>query len=255
MLRQTSKFSNQSGQVAVVILLVLTVLLTVAVSMAVRTTDEIKLATQQSEATRVFNAAETGVERALLEGTFGSTVFTDTPDTAGANTTYTIYPSNAFEASADVGEAVSVNLTSGAEVGNVEIHWATEDNEADRASLIVALYYQDNSVDYFGVGPARSDDFELPSTSSVSDYAYSFEPNLNSGETLAMMRVIPVYNDTMLTITGDNIPVQQHTIRSEAINSIQDANEKRVIEVTRTLPSAPTFMDYAVYGKEGVLKN
>src|SRR3989344_6964006 len=56
---------SQSGQVGVIILLIMVVLLTLGVSLASRSSQQVYLSTQQAESTRVFNAAEAGIESAL----------------------------------------------------------------------------------------------------------------------------------------------------------------------------------------------
>ena len=64
---QRDKKKTQSGQVAIVILLIMVVLLTVGLSLASRTTQELFLSQQESESARVFNAAEVGIEDALSQ--------------------------------------------------------------------------------------------------------------------------------------------------------------------------------------------
>ena len=54
-------YKSQSGQIAVIVFLIMAILLVVGLSLATRTSQEIELAGQQEDTTRVFNAAETGV--------------------------------------------------------------------------------------------------------------------------------------------------------------------------------------------------
>lgn len=249
---------NESGQVAVAILLILTVMLTIAVSTAVRTTEEVSLSTQQNEATRVFNAAEAGIDLALKDGDFvdpaGS--FGSYRVTGTATVQWSVTPSSDYNDTVEEGKGVTINLENN--TSNVSVYWSSvEDSPEARASLLIAVYYDnaEDSVEYFAVGPStRGDDFVTPAGGGPN-YNFKFDVPFGSVNPVAM-RVIPVYEDTDLEVTGTNLPIQQHLIRSEAINEVQNANfEKKVIEVTRTQPAPPVFMDYALYAKGGIIKN
>jgi Tfp pilus assembly protein PilX len=55
----------QSGQIGVIILLLMVVMLTIGISFLSRSTRELRVATQESESSRVLSAAESGIESAL----------------------------------------------------------------------------------------------------------------------------------------------------------------------------------------------
>src|SRR5258708_19174487 len=59
---------HQSGQIGIIIILIMVVLLTVGLSLAARSSREVTLSTQEAESTRTFNAAEAGVEQAMSGG-------------------------------------------------------------------------------------------------------------------------------------------------------------------------------------------
>lgn len=255
---------NQSGQVAVAILLILTVMLTVAVSTALRTTEEVSLSTLQNEATEVFNLAESGIEVALNEGDFTSiepsSGSVNIPEVGNAN--WAVYPSTDYTATMDVGQAATIALNENS--SGLTVYWSkiSETAEAERASVIIAVYYDDNTdaAEYYAVGPqilgVRADDFVAPENGGAEyNYKFTLPAQVAAGDRV-FMRVIPVYNSTDIEVTGTNLPIQQHMIRSEALNDIQSQNfEKKTIEVTRTQPAAPVFMDYALYARGGIIKN
>lgn len=61
--------SRQSGQALLIILLVMAVVLTIALSVASRSVTDITISQKEEEASRAFSAAEAGVEQALLART------------------------------------------------------------------------------------------------------------------------------------------------------------------------------------------
>lgn len=69
MINQTHK-KNSSGQALLIVLLTMTVVLTVVLSVVSRSVTDISVTTYQEEAQRAFDAAEAGIERALLTGSF-----------------------------------------------------------------------------------------------------------------------------------------------------------------------------------------
>lgn len=67
MINQTHK-KNTSGQALLIVLLTMTVVLTVVLSVVSRSVTDISVTTYQEDAQRAFDAAEAGIERALLTG-------------------------------------------------------------------------------------------------------------------------------------------------------------------------------------------
>src|SRR3990172_6897276 len=62
------QYGGQSGQVVLITLLVLTIATTVALSLISRTTTDTTITAQVEESSRAFNAAEAGIEEALISG-------------------------------------------------------------------------------------------------------------------------------------------------------------------------------------------
>lgn len=248
---------GQAGQVGVIILLLMVVMLTIGLSLASRSTQDLFLASQQAESTRVFNAAEAGIEEALstnlsFEGdTFSGSVGTIT-DT---NVDYVIRKVNELETRLFQGVAVVVDL-SGSRAGaeNVHIDWSK--TTSGPASLVVAVYYDDagtTRVRYYGVaGTNRGDGFTLAASGNYGGYMYRRTFTVQPND--LFMRVWPVYNDTHLKIAGDGwtMPVQYYNVRSEATN--ENGQETRIVEVNRTLSTAPSIMDYAVFSGNTLTK-
>ncbi|MCB9802304.1 MAG: hypothetical protein H6774_04420 [Pseudomonadales bacterium] len=252
---------SQRGQIAVIVLLLMAVVLTVGLSVAVRTSDDLGRATQQSESTKVLNAAETGIERALQSGNFsvGAGPQTVSFSDDGQNTagSYTITPTDTLEVSLLEGEVAEVQLE-GFTSDRLDIEWAKEGDINQRASLIAAVYYSNGLVEYHAIGQpnnnngnARGDDFDGSTTISSGEYKNSYSVPLQSTLTPLKMRLHPVYagTDLVTTVIGT---VQAHDIVSTARNTANegaDSTEQHSVSAQRILPAVPAFMDYSLYAE------
>lgn len=249
--------NSQSGQVAIVILLIMVVMLTVGLSLASRTTQELFLSQQESESARVFNAAEVGVEDALsydfdsITGT-EQIPFSDTETVDQVSVSTTINPNDELETTLVEGAAVHIDLA-GYTDNQLEIDWARE-TDCTAASVLVSIYYEDAGVTKVvhealgatdGASPCRADEFAAVTT---SDAPYSFSTSITIPSNSLFARIRAVYNNTSIRVTGttaSNFPTQFFTIRSAANTDVGE--ESRTIEVGRTLSGAPSFMDYSLY--------
>lgn len=246
--------SSQSGQIAIIVLLIMVVLLIVGLSLARRTSEEILLSGQVEDTTRVFNAAETGVEDALSdESNFGVDPETGNGtvgDDANVQYQYSITPENELVTDLTQNEVATVYLASDDRV--FEIDWATQDICDQRAALIVSVYYDDgNSVFHEAVKPncytdiSKATGFEEVG-SAANPYKHHHEISLDSYSKLKFARIRPLYAATKLRVSG--VDYAQYTIRSEGSELTSDGrSEQRAIEVTRTKPAPPAVFDYALY--------
>lgn len=260
---------GQSGQIAVIVLLLMVVLMTVGLSLATRTTEELFLSTQQAESTRVFNAAESGVEDALSQEEIESVTGTQPGSLTVGETevNYTITGSNELETLLEQGKSILVNLdadgngTGDVSTGTLQIYWwgatkGTNCSTDSPASLIVSEYFADGGTTrsrFIPVGPCnggtdRNDGYLTPTSQSAGNgFRYRHDLSM-SGSTAKFLRIKAVYNDTHIRVSGvagANLPTQFHTVRSTATNN--NGDETRTVEVKRTLSTAPSFMEYAVY--------
>lgn len=249
--------SHPSGQVAIVILLIMVVLLTVGLSLASRTTQELFLSQQESESARVFNAAEVGLEDALSYDfdTVGAGGVTLNPDTVtDVNINTSIQPVNTLETQIVEGAAVHLNLQ-GASSGTFTVNWARESSCSPAASLLISIYYDDAGTtkvvhEAISPGDCRADEFAEINTAGSDGYYRQADITLPSNPLFARIRA--VYNDTALRVTGTGL-TQSYTIRSQA--DTQVGNETRTIEVGRSLSGAPSFMDYSLYSGAGITQD
>lgn len=248
------KQSRQSGQVAIVILLIMVVLLTVGLSLASRTTQEVFLSQQEAESTRVFNAAESGIEDALSQDFSAISAQTELSDVGitDVTTSTIITPQGVLETRINEGATAHLDLNGLAAGSPIVIEWSKQSGCDNSASIIATTYYDDAGTtkavhDAFGPvspcsGSRDTDDFTQEST-SVGDYIYNHTINIPADS--LFMRIKAVYEDAPVRITGAEASNQFFVIRAEADNDL--GSENRAIEVGRGLSTAPSFMDYAVY--------
>lgn len=244
------RYRSQSGQIGVIILLLMVVMLTIGLSLASRSSQDLFLASQQAESTRVFNAAEAGIEEALsTDLSFEGDTFSGSVGTISeTNVDYVIRKVNELETRLFQGVAVMIDL-SGTRTNpeNINIDWSK--TSSNPASLIMAVYYDDagtTRVRHYGLASInRGDGFLSAASGNFGGYLY--RTTFVVQPTDRFIRIWPVYNDTHLKVAGDGwtMPVQYYNVRSEATN--ENGEETRVVEVNRTLSTAPSIMDYAVF--------
>jgi len=245
--------SRQSGQVGVIILLIMTGMLTLGLSLASRTTQEALLSGQEAETTRVFNAAEQGIEEALSGNLdFEGESYEGTVESiSGVGVNFSVEKVNILETRLFEGISVGVDVTGVSDTNELQIDWSKlSDCDAETpASLIVSIYYDDTGVTrvrHEALGACdRGDGFSLGSVIDINGYKRRYNLPLQTDDFL--VRVKAVYNDSFVKVSSSDftMPVQYYSIRSAAAN--EESNETRIVEVNRTIKSAPSILDYAVY--------
>lgn len=252
------KSNNQSGQVGIIIILIMVVLLTFGLSIASRSSREVALSQQEEESNRVFNAAEAGVERALATDlTFqGDSLDSGLTTIAGtdSNLNYNITKNKILETRLIEGTTAMVQLQDAATVlpGSVYIDWsqATDCNSSSDkpASILVSIYSVTASTSadvrhYSYAGCNRNDDIPLGAAGQNGYYRRAVIPTIAGDQ---FLRIKTVYNSTYLRVTGSTaLPTQSYDIRSEATSQL--GNEARTVQVKRTLSVAPSVMDFALF--------
>lgn len=251
---------SQAGQVGVIIVLIMVGMLTAGLSIAVRTTQEVLLSGQEPDTARVFSAAEQGIEQALSSNLdFSGDSYSGSFETVqGVDVDFSIDKVNTMKTRMFEGVAVGVDVT-GVENGNeLRIDWSKKDDcDSEAVASIIASVYFDVSgstrVRHLALGSCDyGDGFELATSIDQDGYKRRYDLPLQTGDFL--VRIRPVYNDTYVNVSsvGFTLPTQYYSIRSEAAN--QTGEEVRVVEVNRTISSAPSIFDYALYSGADIRK-
>lgn len=253
---------SQSGQIGVIILLIMVVLLTIGISIASQSSQDLFLAQQQVESTRVFNAAEAGIEQALFADLdFDGTSFTgEVTDFASTDVavSYSVNKVNQLETRLFEMVGVKVDVTGMTSGNTLDIRWSKETScgTGTVASILVTYFMEDsgayNAQNEAYAGCDRSDNFTLASTVSLDGYMR--RQVVTIPDNTEFVRITSMYADTHILVSGGNwtLPVQGYQIRSEAESTL--GNEFRAVEVNRTLNSTPSSMDYTLFSGDDIVK-
>lgn len=265
------RYSRQSGQIGIIVVLIMVVLLTIGLSLASRTTKEVILATQEEESTRVFNAAEVGVEQALSTNLqFAGDVFTSSPITpTGSNTTVTYTINKQYQLEMQIFQGVSATIqltdtTHPAPPASLLIDWSKEVDCSTQspAALLVSIYAVDRTVTpadvkvrYETYEPCgRANGFGTGLSVAVDVNGYRNHATIPLAAKDTFLRIKPVYNDTKMLVrpSSGQMPVQSYNIRSSGNNN--SGTENRNVQVVRSLPTAPSIFDYVLFSGTTIVK-
>lgn len=244
------------GQILLVVLLGMAVMLTVGLSIASRSINEIGQATTQDESSRALSAAESGIEAAIGVGSTSGNVGTST---------YTVLYSNVLDARKDsvvfgdllagqvatlvLYDSVGLPPTSGYALNKqINICWG---NGTETPKLEAMLYYYNSLLGYkLGVlgDFVGTDGGNNPCT----DYQYFKRmplSNFGASGIPVYLRMRVLYNQTPQPLqvrannASDKFPPQ--AMRVKVLG--QSGSTNRVVEVTQSLGVPMGIFDQAVF--------
>lgn len=267
--------ASQSGQVALIVLLVMSLTLVVALSMARRTTQDVVRTTQISESAQVYSAAQSVAEEQLTQvlstmRSGGTVVATNpvggseqaeaggeagggesTPLNNASVVTEILTPSEYTQPLAQ-GEALQITMG----IGDLTLEWGTDETTScNNASLLISEYYNDagaTKVRYNAVAPngcTRGDDIVPGASGSVFTTSTTIaDPDI------MFVRIIPLYAATDLYVNGAAVGDFVRIVVT-AVNERGEREETGAVEVTTNSLQAPGFLDYALYSGGSIVKN
>ncbi len=259
------KISNQSGQVGVIVLLISAIILVIGLSIANRTIKESQGTVTQADSARVFSTAESGVQQALgnifeFESDQNATLPEEfTFEDANLNQV-SITAEQSFDGFVAEKSALEIRIADG-QTGTVNIDWSKTDCGQGAANLLIGHYFLDAGnydVNYYLVGncASYSDQYLLSAnTSTMNPYKYEYSINVASGNnTSSFLRIFPIGrgSDVHVSAATNLISNAQYTILSLA--QMPDGSSAKAIEVKRSIPSAPAFMDFALVSGGSIQK-
>lgn len=261
--------ASQSGQVALIILLIMVVVLTVGVSIASRTVMDVSLSRQEEQGGRVYQAAESGVESVLSQDLLQNSLYTN--DTfsgtvnsiSDINVNYTVARMKTLETRVDEGAAVAVDVTGTGNGSQLQINWGkgqdcgNGDPSQNAASLLIRVFNNTGGVvtqrNYAYAACSYANGYTTTGTSAGNGgYYKKVMLTLQTGD--ISVRISPLYNDAPIQVAGSGwtLPTQYYSIASSARNQL--GNETKAIQVTRTLPAYPAVLDYVLYSGTTIVK-
>lgn len=163
----SSYYSNQSGQILIIVLLVLVVGVSIVLSLTARSLTDLRTTTSTEQSNRAYFAAEAGIERALQQikdGSTGTIVGSNTPLSNQAQYTGQIETTggsaDAFGYDAIKDQTVQVNLKPninqtdftqadfGLNSGTLTIYWHTGTDANPRAALEITALRVNSAGNY-----------------------------------------------------------------------------------------------------------
>ncbi len=255
-----SSTPSQSGQAGLIILLLTVAVLTVGISVASRTTTDVKLSRQEEESNRVFNEAESQIEEILSQdlSTFPAAGSQSPAPGETVATNYTIEELRILETQLFEGGSAQVDVTGATLGNNLRIRWSREQACGQNpASLLVMTFSRDSSGQVISRSRGyricdRGDNFLTATLLSGQTYRGEVTHPLQADD--QYVRIKTLYNDTSLRVEGIGwtLPIQYYKIRSVAQSTT--GNESRAVEVNRTKPSAPSVFDFVLFSGSSITK-
>lgn len=251
--------SSQSGQIALIVLLMMVVLMTVGLSIARQATVSLYDSQLEQDSTRVLNAAEAGIEQALSTDLQPGEFQLSQDAFPNIAVDYQVNELNTLDIRLFEGVSAEVNVVGVTTGHSLVIDWSREDNCSTQnpASLLLSIYSSVagvTSVRYVPVASCNRGE-GLPVVGSSNNDGYRRRYTLPLVTNDIFVRVKPLYNDTHIRVTSTgpswSLPVQGYAIRSDAA---KDSGETRSIEIKRSLPTQPSVFDYALYSSGAITK-
>ena len=280
----------KSGQILILVLLIVVVSLAVGLSVASRNLTNLKISTQTEESQRAFSAAEGGVEDVLSKlsaiaadigtpnnnaGCLGTgDERTCTSDVGDLSATVVVKGRNVYTVpEVKLGDVAQVDLRT--YNGSVKIDWPANPHISLEVTIICDSInssaincnggvdhgdYAQNRFFFRGPNPPSSDMTVTPPFTwdecSPSGGICSKIISTPSSIRPQYLRIRPFYNNVLnLTVSGvlpNNLPTQIYEINSVAKTEI---GITRRVQVTRTaLPALPAVFDYVLYSEGDIVK-
>ena len=283
--------SKKSGQILILVLLIVVVSLAVGLSVASRNLTNLKISTQTEQSQRAFSAAEGGVEDVLSrlntikqDSQVLESGGLDVPvDVGDIRATVNVKGRNVYETVDPIplGEIAQINLvvnpsTGTKYSGNVTVEWLKND---DPYSAIELTFICEGSGSYDCAGStvsgtysqnrlAFSSDNRPPSEPEPQGFVvcpnspcssagttYKWKWSFNTGGNVRLMRIKSFDKPVRVRVSGEianPLPTQIYEINYVAKTEI---GITRKVQVTRTvLPALPAVFDYVLYSEGDIVK-
>jgi len=273
---QIRKFANSysPGQVALVILAIMAIGTTLALSLSQRAVSDVQISELEEESAKSFSAAEAGIEEALrsLEAGEAGTVVINPEELGVSNVDVSVTEQGGGEqflypTTLQPGETAVIWLRdhtddgrldedSGYDQTSIKLCWQ------DEAAVEVIYFYRNASSQYqikkYALDPngTRAGDngfttgTEIGVCSDISDLNHSYQVDLSAGTPL-FLAVRPFYQATQIGVVaagGASLPAQGHLITSSGSVARGEQDVTRKIKVFRSWnsPSQPLF--HVIFG-------
>jgi hypothetical protein len=264
--------NTRSGQVGLLLLVIMGVVIALVMSVASRSLSDTVLSRQERESSAAFSVAETGIEKAMNEiKAVGGTQLGGTPIT-GSLTGLSNLVSGGYsvEASTNYGlfvkEGETAHLDLSTYVPTLTIAWTrkadpveniatcTEGSGNAPAAIEISAFAGDTVTrSYYnpaGSGCNLSSNGFASSSDGGSTYRSMVTGDYSVPVGTTALRIKPLYTGATISVSGSNLEEQLYLIESQA----QGGDAKKEIEVKRGLDAPPSIFDFAVFTAGTIVK-
>lgn len=256
---------QMSGQIGIIVILITAAILTFGLSVADRVVQENKVVVDRSDSIRVFNVAETGIDKALNQiyqyetGIIDTLTTTDLLPDNDFNQV-SVASSQSFEGYLNQGESLRIDLNNLA--GGVDIKWSkTTCGPTHKVGLLLTFLHLSGTEyqSYYYLVAANNclynsaQNFIVATETSTDEFKYAYTLNLPaSNDSSLYIQAVGAGADIQVSGGSGLIAEAQYLIESRA-KSENDISNK-TIEVKKSLPSAPGFMSFALFSGGTITK-
>lgn len=271
---------SQSGQVALVALLVLTIATTVGLSLISRTTTEISIATNTEDSTRAFSAAEAGIEASLVSGAasnrtidaaLGLEYNVTVASISGTANEY-IFPRSTVNGETETVWLVNHDNQNGSVIETptytssyIDVCWS---DAPTQPAVLVTVLYKESSDNSYQIAKGVFDPYQARQTNDAFTYPTAVSGGCGSAatkyrqrvtfadlvatinpavDTLIALRIRPLFSPALLSVKpAMALPYQGRIVQS--IGKTASGVTRKVV-VYQQYRSAGTIFDSAVYSE------
>lgn len=252
---------NSPGQVGLMLLVVMGVVISLVLSIASRSLTDTVLSRQEKENVETFAIAESGVEQALLELSEQSGVTSgNLADSAGLVTgNFEILETASYDLYVKEGEVAQIDLSGSP--SNVVVRWirqgetpgtCAEGSGNAPAALEIVLINSSNVATryYYNANGCNLSGSNYFANASAGSNGYASSQTIAVVAAHEVMRIKPLYNGATINVTGNNLASQLYLIQATA----EGGDAQTDIEVKRSLDTAGSIFDYALFSDTTIIK-
>lgn len=230
---------RESGQIGLIVLLIMVVVTTIAVSVSTRSVSELRISRQEQESTRSLDLAESGIEEILASPLVPGSSF---KTIAGKRVDYSI-SANSTVATMDLlsGHTLELDLTNAT---NIKFDWSA--GTLCNTAVVLAIISPTAQV--------SRNAYVHTGCPAIGNITATWNPatGLNiSGQKLA--RIKALYSTITLSgvaLTGALNPIY-YTVNS---TSQMDDGSTRTVQVNKFPGSLPSIFDYVLFSGTSLVK-
>jgi len=247
-----------SGQVGLILILIMAAVGAVAVSVASRSTTGLRTQEIEVESNQAFRAAEAALEDALKLRQEGAAPVVSTTNIAGSDLSYEASYVNEGGGTTkfktdDVlspGEVFQI-FVGGGLTGKIRLCWSS----VSLAAIKISVYKDDNTVEYYAyddnVTRRNGNKFAIPIPGNAScgtSVIFKDRADVNISSNVLFVRVMPLYEPTIIGVNpAVDLPAQG--IKITALGTETTSGVSRAVELTQSNPQLPSIFDHVLFTK------